>query len=275
MTDNATSARDVGQPHIPCLASILDVRAEAQFLAGHAPEAVNIPLEEISRRMYELPPKGEAVAVFDAEASRVARAADLLRQRGYRPHDAALSAEALTQRGRGAAVLWRPSPFLLEVLERMEELGRVAGCALDVACGAGREAVWLALCGWQVDAADVLPEALEMAEALARRGGVAIHTMRQDLMRRPALPARRYGLVTVFRFWHRPAAAAAAGAVAAGGFLAYETFHQSDARVGGTGKAVGDGELAGVFGDFVPVVSRDGIRRGDRVFSQFLGRARR
>jgi len=38
----------------------------------------------------------------------------------------------------------------------------------------------------------------------SKKGGVPLHTMRQDLKRAPVLSAGRYDLVTVFRFLHRP-----------------------------------------------------------------------
>ncbi|BBX22808.1 SAM-dependent methyltransferase [Mycolicibacter terrae] len=48
-----------------------------------------------------------------------------------------------------------------------------AGHALDVACGQGTAAVWLARRGLQVRGFDVSPVAIEQASALAARSGVA------------------------------------------------------------------------------------------------------
>ncbi|HEC08235.1 MAG TPA: class I SAM-dependent methyltransferase [Acidimicrobiales bacterium] len=49
----------------------------------------------------------------------------------------------------------------------------VSGRALDVACGQGAQAVWLALRGLEVVAVDISPRALAAARALAERHGVA------------------------------------------------------------------------------------------------------
>jgi SAM-dependent methyltransferase len=177
--------------------------------------------------------------------------------------------------------------------------------ALDLACGAGREAVYLALAGYEVDAVDALPDALERAQDLARRCGVRLSTIQQDLKRSPTLPAEGYDMVIVFRFLHQPLLPAIGRSVAAGGFIVYEAFHRRDAAAsgraghggGGGGRAVGspaasaagsnnkgccgglgrtlqDGELAAAFDGFEPLIARDGVERDGRVFSQLLARRR-
>jgi len=150
------------------------------------------------------------------------------------------------------------------------------GRALDIACGSGRDAVYLALAGYAVDAIDVLPDALERARDLARRSGVRVETIEQDLKASPVLPAERYDLVTVIRFLHRPLLPAVRQSVAPGGFVAYEAFHRRDAEEGRRslkpGHAVDDGELAAALEGFEPLIARDGVQRGGRVFSQLLAR---
>jgi rhodanese-related sulfurtransferase len=320
-------------------AAILDVRAEARFAAGHAAGAANIPLEELAARSHELPPKGAAVNLFDDDPERRRQAAEALRLRGYAVREVSLPADDLRESGPSRARLWRPSPFLVEALDcirlradfrepapakpslavrgealataslrpdppRSEE-GRMAPRALDLACGAGREAVYLALAGYEVDAVDVLPDALARAQDLARRCGVRLSTIQQDLRRSPALPAERYDMVIVFRFLHRPLLPAIGRSVARGGFIVYEAFHRRDAGAsgrachggGGEGRAVGspaasaagannkgcrggvgrtlqDGELAAAFDGFEPLIARDGVERDGRVFSQLLARRR-
>jgi SAM-dependent methyltransferase len=56
------------------------------------------------------------------------------------------------------------------------------GRALDLACGSGRQAVWAALRGLEVDAFDVSPVAIEMARRLAADHGVAdrVHAVVHD-----------------------------------------------------------------------------------------------
>jgi len=55
------------------------------------------------------------------------------------------------------------------------------GRALDVACGAGRNSVFLAQAGYQVDAIDISPEGLRRAEETAGDQGLSINWIEHDL----------------------------------------------------------------------------------------------
>lgn len=73
-----------------------------------------------------------------------------------------------------------PSAFLRDCLEggALPAPGR----ALDLACGAGRNAIYLAQNGWTVDAVDISPVALERARQRSGEGAqLAIHYLEQDL----------------------------------------------------------------------------------------------
>jgi 2-polyprenyl-3-methyl-5-hydroxy-6-metoxy-1,4-benzoquinol methylase len=56
------------------------------------------------------------------------------------------------------------------------------GRALDLACGAGRNAVWLAQRGWQVTGVDFSDVALENARRLAVERGVEVDWVQADLL---------------------------------------------------------------------------------------------
>lgn len=59
--------------------------------------------------------------------------------------------------------------------------GREAGRALDLACGAGRHAIWLAEEGWDVTAVDFSAEALRQAKAHAHARGASVRFVQADL----------------------------------------------------------------------------------------------
>jgi SAM-dependent methyltransferase len=59
------------------------------------------------------------------------------------------------------------------------------GRALDVGCGEGADAVWLAQRGWQVTALDVAAAALERAEQHARQAGVQVRWLHRGLLEAP------------------------------------------------------------------------------------------
>jgi tellurite methyltransferase len=97
--------------------------------------------------------------------------------------------------------------------------------ALDVACGKGRNALFLARKGFAVTGLDRDAGGLADARAQAEAKHLSVTLREQDLEADGAtLPEAAFGLVCVFYFLHRPLLAAIAGAVRPGGFLAYETF---------------------------------------------------
>jgi SAM-dependent methyltransferase len=62
------------------------------------------------------------------------------------------------------------------------------GRALDVGCGEGADAVWLAQRGWEVTALDIAAAALERAEQHARRAGVQVRWLHRGLLEAPLEP---------------------------------------------------------------------------------------
>ena len=69
------------------------------------------------------------------------------------------------------------------------------GQALDVGCGEGADAIWLAERGWVVTAIDVSRVALDRAEAAARRRGVEVTWLLTGLVE-ASLPSREFDLVS-------------------------------------------------------------------------------
>ena len=67
------------------LATVLDVRPEDEFAAGHLPHALNIPLRELKRRLRDLPRNREIVAYCRGPYCILAfEAVALLRKRGFK-----------------------------------------------------------------------------------------------------------------------------------------------------------------------------------------------
>ncbi|NBM17287.1 bifunctional 2-polyprenyl-6-hydroxyphenol methylase/3-demethylubiquinol 3-O-methyltransferase UbiG [Streptomyces sp. GC420] len=82
------------------------------------------------------------------------------------------------ERYRGTGLVWEAEPnrFVAQELA-----GLPAGRAVDLAAGEGRNAVWLAGQGWDVDAVDFSAVALAKAERLGAERGVALRTVCSDL----------------------------------------------------------------------------------------------
>jgi SAM-dependent methyltransferase len=78
--------------------------------------------------------------------------------------------------GMARAAAPAPSPLFIATAEALRP-----GRALDLACGSGRHALWLAQHGWQVTAVDGSPAAIALLEASAARLGVNIDAKVADL----------------------------------------------------------------------------------------------
>jgi SAM-dependent methyltransferase len=255
----------------------LDVRPEREFLTSHAPGAASIPLEELSRRTHELPPAHEPLLVMDRVPERASAAAEFLSRRGHLVTIVPFELPANTESGPSSARLWRANPFMVEALDLIAAKCVRGSCrALDVACGSGRDAVYLALHGYDVLAVDLLPDALDRAADLARRNGVRIATLSMDVESGPALPPGQFDVVAVFRFLHRPLFPLLGQAVAPGGYLVYETFHERNRATGrrptSPAHLLATGELAAAFSKFDVLASRDAVERDGRFFSSLLAR---
>jgi len=88
------------------------------------------------------------------------------------------------------------------------------GRALDVGCGEGADAIWLARRGWTVTAIDVSDVAVSRARAAAEHAGAAVEWVCGDALRTP-FPARSFDLLSL----QYPALAKAAGEPAVRGLL--------------------------------------------------------
>jgi 2-polyprenyl-3-methyl-5-hydroxy-6-metoxy-1,4-benzoquinol methylase len=112
----------------------------------------------------------------------------------------------------------RPNRFLVA-----EAADLAPGRALDVACGSGRNAVWLAEQGWQVSGVDFSDVALASARQLAAKSGVEVEWLEADVLEYVPEP-EGFDLVCILYLQlpaeeRRLVLARAAGAVAPGGIL--------------------------------------------------------
>ena len=133
---------------------------------------------------------------------------------------------------QGSYLLRRyPSPFLEQWLPRF---GPAPGAerALDLACGAGRNALHLARSGFRVDAVDIAASALERARASAREQGLSVNWRNEDLDG-AELERGAYQVVSVIRYMNRNLVPAIRDALAPAGWLLFEHHFVTEAAVGG------------------------------------------
>jgi SAM-dependent methyltransferase len=69
-----------------------------------------------------------------------------------------------------------PSPLLIKAITDL-----IPGCALDIACGIGRHAIYLAQHGWRVTAVDSSRVGIEILQQHATKAGLSIDAQVADL----------------------------------------------------------------------------------------------
>ena len=103
------------------------------------------------------------------------------------------------------------------------------GRALDLACGNGRNALYLAERGFDVDALDIAGAALRLTQDAARERGLAVNTIQVDLDEY-LLPAQTYDLITTTFYMNRNLVPSLKEALKPGGFALHEQhYHRTGA----------------------------------------------
>jgi SAM-dependent methyltransferase len=112
-------------------------------------------------------------------------------ERRYGTTEQAAEWDARYSEGDGAMWSGRPNGRLVA------EVGSLTpGRVLDVGCGEGADAIWLAGRGWTVTAVDVSEVAVSRAREAAERAGAAIEWVCGDALQVP-FPARSFDLLSL------------------------------------------------------------------------------
>jgi 2-polyprenyl-3-methyl-5-hydroxy-6-metoxy-1,4-benzoquinol methylase len=142
-----------------------------------------------------------------------------------------------------------PLPSAAPVLADNRHLLPSAGCALDLACGLGGNALLLAQHGLAVWAWDSSAVAIDKVSQLAQTQNLSIQTELRDVVVSPPTPDS-FDVITVSRFLERSLAAALIAALKPGGLLFYQTFTAIKAQSGGPSNPaylLADNELLHLF----------------------------
>lgn len=152
----------------------------------------------------------------------------------------------------------RPAQWLVEHRALLGGGGR----ALDVACGDGRNAAYLARRGYHVEAIDASDVAIDALRGAAGDRGLAVTARVVDLEREP-LPAGPYDVIVTMNFLQRDLFGALQAALAPGGLLFYETLGTAHAEQLGRrfnpAYLLERGELLRAFGALEIVAHHEGV----------------
>jgi 2-polyprenyl-3-methyl-5-hydroxy-6-metoxy-1,4-benzoquinol methylase len=151
-----------------------------------------------------------------------------------------------------------PNPFLKRYIHLLPK-----GKALDIASGEGRNAVFLAQHGFEVDAVDISEKGLRKAKKLAGEKGVKINTFRVDLDQYQ-IEKERYDLIANFYFLRRRLIPRVKQGLKKGGRVIFETYLLEHRTLGTGGPKqakyfLKPNELLRLFKNFRILFYREGI----------------
>lgn len=215
---------------------VLDVRTQTEFEDRHVPGSVLIPLQDLELRIGEIPNSGMPIAVICEHGLRGGSACHLLAEHGLGPLFNVSGGldrwpGPVTSGGAGSGSHQHgiaPSSFLVENFELLPK-----GLALDLAMGEGRNAIFLATRGFDVDGVDENAKSIAAARAAARKLGAPIRAIVGSVEDGTyIIPLETYDVIAVFNYLHRPLFKDIRDGVLPGGVLIYQTFTVDQPRFG-------------------------------------------
>jgi tellurite methyltransferase len=161
-----------------------------------------------------------------------------------------------------------PARFLMENLSLLPK-----GRALDVAMGYGRNAVFLAQAGFEVEGVDISPEATAGALKAAKEAGVRLTVRVADLEHAYVIEPGAYNVIICFNYLHRPLIPEIRKGIRSRGMVVYETFIVDQARFGrprNTDHLLEHNELLNLFCDFRCLRYHEGLMETRRAVAGII-----
>ncbi len=152
---------------------------------------------------------------------------------------------------------FEPAQFLVENIELLPK-GRV----LDVAMGSGRNAIYLARLGFEVEGVEISPEAVNAALESAEKASVMIKAQVVDLEKDFHIRAEAYDIIICFNYLQRSLIPEMKSGLRHRGMVVYETFIIDQIQFGkpkNPDYLLEHNELLNMFRDFRCLRYREGI----------------
>ena len=154
--------------------------------------------------------------------------------------------ERYRTRERSAEDLYAPpTPLVVKFAEKLRP-----GKALDLACGTGRNSVWLAGNGWEVSAVDGSEAAIDTLQSRAEASQLSINASVADLQQHEfSVQSGSFDLVLICYYLQRDLFEPAKAALKPGGSL-IAIVHTTEGGEQPTASRLRPGELKGFFLDW-------------------------
>lgn len=161
-----------------------------------------------------------------------------------------------------------PAQFLVENVKLLPK-GRV----LDVAMGSGRNAIYLARLGFEVEGADMSPEAVNTALESAEKVGVTIRAQVADLEDKYYIEKGAYDVIICFNYLQRSLTLQIKDGLRQGGIVVHETFIVDQVQFGkpkNPDYLLRHNELLNMFRDFRCLRYCEGVIKGPRAIASIV-----
>ncbi len=161
-----------------------------------------------------------------------------------------------------------PAPFLVENVGLLSR-GRV----LDIAMGSGRNAIYLAQAGFEVEGVDMSPEAVSTALKSAKEAGVTLKAEIADLESDFHIQKGAYDVIICFNYLQRSLMPQIRDGLRPGGVVVYETFIIDQAQFGrprNPDYLLKYNELLDVFRQFRVLRYREGIIENQKALASIV-----
>jgi SAM-dependent methyltransferase len=162
----------------------------------------------------------------------------------------------------------KPSQFLVENIDVLPR-----GKALDLAMGNGRNAVFLAKRGFDVEGVDISAESVKRALKLAHNSGVTINALVADLENSYRIEKDTYKIIVCFNYLYRPIIQQIKEGLCRGGMVVYETFIVDQAKFGkpkNPDHLLKHNELLDLFREFRCLRYHEGIFENQRALAGII-----
>lgn len=223
---------------------IVDCRRREDYLNCHLAGSVNIAAAELFERMHELPIKATPLNIVVDDITRSA-ALSFFNERQFNLNSilswqAVKEQEALSfASGLETTHFWQPSDFIKAIVAgRWFEFSQPD--VLDIACGSGRDAMYMAKHGAQVFAIDNSATALARLQRSVRHYQLRVTSAivdversldEQQTVRLPVSMPKTYDIVIMCRYLHRPLYPQLRRWLKPQGFLCIQTFLQGCEKI--------------------------------------------
>ena len=256
---------------------IIDLRSFDDFKAGHIKDSTWLSWEILPESLNALP-ASPAKLYLVGDKDEIEAASILLDSKGYNVsgslvihspkamQDWSIQLPGLVESNSVSKILWSPCGLVREFITMLEQskiafplLESARPSVLDIGCGGGRDAIYLAKNKMNVIAIDHEPKVLKRSKALANLSGANVKFKCCDIKKEGCLPKQSFDLMTVVRFLNREIFTYIHDFIRPGGFVLIQTFTEGVEKFESPKNPnfiLKKGELAEVFAGYNIIIDR-------------------